>query len=99
MVLIGTRRDSETGKQWCLLQNWWPSMQFVEVSEEYLKRCQAVVHFVTTPQTEISQLFPTSKWRIAEFVDKPDAPVLDGRVPPPDCIYDRNVANWAIKSW
>ena len=72
MVLIGTRRDSVTGKRWCLLQNWWPSMQFVEVSEEYLKRCQAVVYFVESAQNAIPAKIPTSKSLIAEFVDKPE---------------------------
>ena len=59
MVLIGVRIDQNTQQQWFLLQNWWPNMQFVEVSESYLKSAGATVYFVETPQSSIPTAFPT----------------------------------------
>ena len=59
MVLIGVRIDQNTQQQWFLLQNWWPNMQFVEVSESYLESAGATVYFVKTPQSSIPTAFPT----------------------------------------
>lgn len=56
MVLVGSRQ--ENGKNYFLLQNWWKTMQFVEVDEEYSKKCGAIVSFVENPQTIIPNTFP-----------------------------------------
>ena len=66
MVLIGVRIDQNTQQPWFLLQNWWPSMQFVEVSESYLESTGATVYFVKTPQSSIPTAFPTYTARYAE---------------------------------
>ena len=52
MLLIGVRREAESGKRWFLLQNWWKHSQFVEVSEEYLTYLIPPVYFVKTPPDE-----------------------------------------------
>ena len=44
MVVIGGRRTNN--KLFILLQNWWESMQLVEVSADYLSNCGAQIHFV-----------------------------------------------------
>jgi len=51
MVLIGIRKDK--GKTHFLLQNCWSKKQFVEVDEEYFKKCNGVLHYVETPQISI----------------------------------------------
>lgn len=58
MVLIGHRVGID-GKVFYLLQNWWKDKQFVEVDQEYFKRCNPTVYFVETPQTEIPSRFQT----------------------------------------
>jgi hypothetical protein len=74
MVLVGSRREAGSGKQWFLLQNWWPQMQFAEVSEEYMEACGATVYFVKTPQTAIPTQFPVTADTYAENenLDKPE---------------------------
>lgn len=49
MVLVGFRQDGAELR--FLLQNWWVSKPFVEVSQEYLVAAESRVFFVTTPQT------------------------------------------------
>ena len=44
MLLIGIRID-EQNRRWCLLQNWWESLQLVEVSLEYLGNCKSNFSF------------------------------------------------------
>jgi hypothetical protein len=44
MVLIGFRTDA-TGRQFCLLQNFWKVKQFVEVDAEYFANSGAVIYF------------------------------------------------------
>jgi hypothetical protein len=68
MALIGARTDAH-GKRWFLLQNWWPGMQFVEVSASYLKSSLATVYFVETPQRRIPKSFPQYKAIYAESAD------------------------------
>jgi hypothetical protein len=45
MVLIGMRK-TKTGQYYFLLQNWWESKPFVEVSSEYFAYCGGIVRFV-----------------------------------------------------
>ncbi|KAL0487668.1 cathepsin B-like cysteine proteinase [Acrasis kona] len=72
MVLIGVRE--ENNKLWFLLQNWWPSVQFVEASEEYLNGCESSLIFVKNPQTEIPKKWPVQNHMYAENenLDKPE---------------------------
>ena len=82
MVLIGARRDA-TGKQWYLLQNWWKDMQFVEMSEEYLKGCEPVISFVEGEQTAIRNGLPVLPFLTAvNDLDLPDGPVFTGPLRP-----------------
>jgi hypothetical protein len=46
MVLIGMRKTND-GKYFLLLQNWWPSKPFLEVSSEFFASCGGIIHFVT----------------------------------------------------
>ncbi len=80
MALIGARTDAATGERWFLLQNWWSHIQFVEVSESYLKSAEAMVCFVKTPQMKIPDEFPTytAPYGENENVDKEDTYALDG---------------------
>jgi hypothetical protein len=76
MVMIGYRVAVDTGKTFFLLQNWWKTKQFVEVDEEYLKRCGAVMYFVETPQTKIPSEFPINMGKFLENendLDKPES--------------------------
>jgi hypothetical protein len=85
MALIGARTDKK--QQWFLLQNWWKRKQFVEVSETYLKACNALVYFVKTPQMKIPTKFPKQPRLFAENdnLDKPDhLPHESPLMPPSD---------------
>ena len=46
MLLIGARKDAH-GQYYFLLQNWWDSKYFIEVSAEYLYYCRANMMYVT----------------------------------------------------
>ena len=48
MVLIGARK-STTGDYFFLLQNWWDTKYFVEVSGDCMYHCGAVITFVNVP--------------------------------------------------
>ena len=87
MTIIGHRKDDE-GKEWFLVQNWWPQMQFIEVSAEYLEACGATLYYVKTPQTEIPKAFPVQHHMFAENenVDKPE----DVNFAEPECPTPRN---------
>ena len=52
MLLIGARREQDTGKEWYMLQNFWPQEHLIQVSREYLEASGAKVTFVVTPQTK-----------------------------------------------
>lgn len=84
MVLIGARRDP-SGKRFFLVQNWWKQSQFVELSEQYLKACDATVYFVQTRQLKIPETFPTQPHLIAENenIDKPEQMMFENPVAPP----------------
>jgi hypothetical protein len=45
MVLIGARRD-ENGEYFFLVQNWWESRYFMELSGRYLAACDAKIIFL-----------------------------------------------------
>jgi len=60
MVLLGHRYDKIKNKQYFLLQNWWKNKQFVEVDEDYLEKCGAVITFIKTPQFSIPVQFSTN---------------------------------------
>jgi len=52
MVMVGHRK--ENGKELFLLQNWWHTKPFVEVTIDYLQTsCGAYVHVVKTPQLSL----------------------------------------------
>jgi len=42
-----------------LLQNWWSTMEYVEVSAQYLAKSKANIEFVMEPLTEIPRGLPT----------------------------------------
>jgi hypothetical protein len=64
MVLVGTRL---VGDEWrLLLQNWWPNMQFVEVSREYFLSCEAVLTFVDGVQDKIPERYDRCNASYAE---------------------------------
>ena len=46
MLLIGARKDAH-GQYYFLLQNWWDSKYFIEVTAEYLYYCRANMMYVT----------------------------------------------------
>ena len=48
MVLIGARK-STSGDYFFLLQNWWDTKYFVEVSGDCMYHCGAVITFVNVP--------------------------------------------------
>jgi hypothetical protein len=65
MVLIGMRKDSDD-KWWLLLQNWWPQMQLVEVSQQYFSSSKAWLHCVYAPQSRIPDNFERCDRKHAE---------------------------------
>ena len=50
MVLIGARFDAQSGQYYLLLQNWWHTLQVVEVRQDYAEACDTSLVFVSTPQ-------------------------------------------------
>jgi len=71
MMLAGHRLDAG-GKLVLLLQNWWADKQFVEIDEEYFRKCFGLLHFVTTPQPFIpsSFSFDYARFHECELIDK-----------------------------
>lgn len=55
MVLIGMRKTKE-GQYYFLLQNWWESKPFLEVSSEYIAYCGAHIHFVNPALVPLMQI-------------------------------------------
>jgi hypothetical protein len=51
MVLIGARKTA-SNEYFFLLQDWWKSRYFVEVSGEYLALCEARIIFYTGSRLE-----------------------------------------------
>lgn len=76
MVLVGYRFDSESNKNFFLIQNWWKEKQFVEVDEDYLKAHVGGIYFLITPQSEIIENVPPTydfgRFRNVEGIDKPE---------------------------
>ena len=48
MIILHARKDKKDQTWWFLMQNWWPDMQLVEVSEEYLADSEALLDFVNS---------------------------------------------------
>ena len=64
MVLVGYRvNDTYDGYNF-LLQNWWPRMQFLEVTDEFLKASQVHVVYVT----KLVRTFDPDYSRISMYV-------------------------------
>jgi hypothetical protein len=59
MVLVGVRED-KSGQCWLLVQNWWEGKQFVEMTLEYLKSSNAVLHFSLKEHTKVCEPFNAS---------------------------------------
>lgn len=61
MLLIGVRDAIQSGssKRFFLVQNWSKDKQFIEMSEEYMDRCDATVVFVRRPQHFRAMPLPT----------------------------------------
>jgi len=64
MVLVGVRKVE--GKWRCLLQNWWPLLQLVEVSADYLQKSKAMLVQVVRPQSGIPAKFGCCSAEYAE---------------------------------
>lgn len=56
IVLVGARQMRD-GSWRFLLQNWWPNMQFLEVSPQYFENSNAFLHWVMEEQTDIPHEF------------------------------------------
>lgn len=83
MLIIGARRDLDN-KLWFLVQNWWDSKQFVQISKSYLVNCKAVCFVVKTAQNSIPTEFPTHLHTYAEseHLDKSDQLIFENPVCP-----------------
>jgi hypothetical protein len=57
MVLVGIRKEGDATRY--LVQNWWKKKAFVEMDDEYLSACGALVNFVQTQQTAMGA-YPTN---------------------------------------
>jgi hypothetical protein len=66
MVMIGWRYDLVHREHCFVLQNWWNSRYFVEVTASYLQSSGALVSFVTQPLASIPNEFPISHLLYAE---------------------------------
>jgi hypothetical protein len=77
MVLIGMRK-TKTGQYYFLLQNWWESKPFVEVSSEYIAYCGGIVSFVAPAVlSEVKIHVPVEMLTMADAVETDcDAPEI-----------------------
>ncbi len=66
MVMIGWRYDAVAQEYCFVLQNWWNSRYFVEVTSSYLQSTGALVSFVGEPLRAIPNEFPISHLLYAE---------------------------------
>jgi hypothetical protein len=66
MVLVGYRHNDAGDGYNFLLQNWWPKMQFLEVTEEFLIASCAEVVFALMPVLTLGHDHPVSMCRVAE---------------------------------
>ena len=84
MLLIGARK-TEDGTVYFLLQNWWSSKFFVEVTAEYLASAEATVTFVTKEKIVLPRKFKMVDAYFAQTDDTPlesDETALRELVPP-----------------
>ena len=65
MVLIGVRFDEKVGQYYLLLQNWWNTLQIVEVRQDYASVNHAHLCFVETPQRAYRKNWRTVTFRSA----------------------------------
>jgi hypothetical protein len=73
MILVGMRRVEDKWR--LLLQNWWPGMQFIEVSSDTIVSSSAMLYFSIEKQTIINDTIPTLMDKQAEtFVGGRDHP-------------------------
>jgi hypothetical protein len=78
MVLVGFRTDSK-GNVFFLLQNWWRSKPFVEVSAEYMTSSHAFIVFVHSKLESIPQSFSLTHAHCVETsVDMAECLTIDG---------------------
>jgi hypothetical protein len=79
MVLVGMKRrkraTSDEPIEWIMvLQNWWKTMQYVEVTAEYLVSSGTQLLWVTERQTKMPEYFPVCDAIVAEtHVDGSDS--------------------------
>jgi hypothetical protein len=75
MALVGYRKEGSDLR--FLIQNWWVSKPFVEVSHEYLLATHAKMYFVTTPQHSIPWSFTNSldlvEWEMPDTAEQSEA--------------------------
>jgi len=71
MVLVGARKDA-SGQWWLLLQNWWATKQFVQVSLEYFKTSQSVVYFPMQRHTGVREPFVVTDCNFTDMDDFDD---------------------------
>jgi hypothetical protein len=65
MVLIGVRLDDKSGQYYLLLQNWWESLQILEIRQDYASVNHAQLCFVQTPQRAYRKNWRTVAFRSA----------------------------------
>ena len=61
---------TEHGRHVFLLQNWWKSKPFVEVSAEYLAECKAAINFCIKKPTAVTKKWRLNPWQASEFLDE-----------------------------
>ena len=76
MVLLGMRTDGD--KKFFLFQNWWPEMQLVELSDEYLMNADGELRFVAAQNLKEAQpkhWHEVNSARVTEsLLDRADGP-------------------------
>lgn len=72
-AVVGVATRQEQGRTIVLIQNWWKSKQWVEMDVEYLANCDALVWFVTTPQSATREEFDKFLFD-AVFTESQDGP-------------------------
>lgn len=63
MLIVGVRKEGDSVRY--LLQNWWKTKPFVEVSGAYIESCAGAIHFVQTKQDSIGS-FTTNPYSHVE---------------------------------
>jgi hypothetical protein len=96
MVLVGVRMEGS--EKVFLLQNWWRKKQFVEVSEGYLRRCEARIAFVQTPQPEVPDGFLARQGLFAESSDLDPMDTVEPEGPAVNSVGGRDRWQWQYNS-